>query len=117
MIFIIDDEIEVANTLSELLKTGLGLDSKIFTNLDDCIHEIDSGVIPRLIISDILMPTGSGLRLNTLISKRDLNIPLVFISGHADKIAQEDIILLRKPVNKERLFDVVNSILPDKLHP
>ena len=114
MIFIIDDEQEVAATISDLLQTGLSLESKIFSSLDECVKEIDQGEAPSMIISDILMPTGSGLRLNTLISQRHLNIPIVFVSGHADKIAQEDIILLRKPIQKDQLFQTIKSILPDK---
>lgn len=114
MVFIVDDEIDVASTLADLLKEGLSLNSKLFQSLDECMKELESSEQPQLIISDVMMPTGSGLRLISLIEKKHLNIPVIFISGHADKIAQEDIILLRKPVQKEQLFEAVRSILPDR---
>lgn len=117
MIYLIDDEIDVAQTLAELIETGLGLSVTTFSGLDQCIERLDyyeEQPEVKLIISDILMPTGSGLRLKDYIRRKNLNIPVLFISGHADKISDDDIILLRKPVQKELLFEQIRTSLADK---
>lgn len=117
MIYLIDDETDVASTLAELIETGLGYTVTTFSSLDQCIEKLESfkdQPEASLIICDILMPTGSGLRLKDYIQKRNLNIPIFFISGHADKISDDDIILLRKPVQKERLFEQIKISLADK---
>lgn len=111
--YIIDDEVEVAQTLVELLQEGLGIEAKIFTSLDSCLEALQT-LTPHIIISDIMMPTGSGLRLTQELKKRNLKVPVIFISGMADRLPPEEgHLILSKPIQKDRLFEVINNIIVD----
>lgn len=109
MIVVIDDDQSVRETVSEILSLELKMDVKSFEGIPDFLaaglEHID------LIISDIMMPTGSGLILE---EKLPAGTPLIYLSGHADQISGTDRLILRKPISNQQLFKAVREIIADK---
>lgn len=108
LVRIIDDEEEVRESLSFLLdcanwKTVAYSSVESFLSYDDFEK-------PGCILSDIRMPGLSGLQLQIELKKREIQLPLIFISGHGDiemaveAIQRGALNFLIKPVKKEKLF-------------
>jgi FixJ family two-component response regulator len=111
LVYIVDDQIDIAEALGEGLKFKENIDAKCFTNLDDCLVEVQKNK-PDLIVCDVHMPTGSGLRLSEELNKSHLNIPHIYFSGMVDKLPPlENAYLVRKPVKIDELIDKIKSIL------
>lgn len=69
-----------------------------------------------LIITDIHMPKGGGLKFleNLRASSELMNIPVIVMSGDADHLKSEQLLgatLLRKPFRRRELVELINSIL------
>ena len=78
---------------------------------DDCLIALDQNPTPNVIICDVHMPTGSGLRLTSELEKRNLNIPHIFLTGMIDKLPpQKNAHMLRKPAPMEVLIGKIKQI-------
>lgn len=108
LVRIIDDEEEVRESLSFLLdcanwKTVAYSSVESFLSYDDFEK-------PGCILSDIRMPGLSGLQLQIELKKREIQLPLIFISGHGDiemaveAIQRGALNFLIKPVKKRETF-------------
>lgn len=110
LVYIVDDQIDIAEALKEGLQYKENIDSKCFNNLDDCLVEIDIQK-PDIIICDVHMPTGSGLRLSDELEKQSLNIPHIYFSGMVDKLPPlKNAHIIRKPVNIDKLIEKIKEI-------
>ena len=108
-VLLIEDSVETANALSELLKNlGYGVDhvSDVKSAITYLTHKI-----PDVILCDLQLPSKSGEELFLETRKHNLwnEIPFVFITGSNDssikskaiKIGADD--LLRKPIDPSEL--------------
>jgi two-component system, LuxR family, response regulator FixJ len=112
-VFIIDDESDVRAALSMLIRS-IGLEAETFSNALEFLVSYQpqwSGCI----VADIRMPGMSGLELQEKLNAMGAEMPLIFISGHADvptavRAIQEGALdLLEKPFSDQRLLDKVQS--------
>jgi FixJ family two-component response regulator len=81
-VFIIDDESDVRAALSMLIRS-IGLEAETFSNALEFLVSYQpqwSGCI----VADIRMPGMSGLELQEKLNAMGAEMPLIFISGHAD---------------------------------
>ncbi len=111
LIGIIDDEVEMRDLLKTLISETFDVNTQTFENLDEFL---DNGELDQygLVLSDVHMPSGSGLRLSRELKELNKNIPVIYISGFVDLIPpKEDIVILRKPINNEELFKYIKSYL------
>ena len=77
---------------------------------------------PHLIILDIRMPTGAGLRVGGKLkeSKRMSRIPIIFVTGSPERSAEERArelgarYFIKKPYDPEELLDAVRRALETK---
>lgn len=110
-LYLVDDEIDIAEVLAEALELELEAQVKTFQSLDDCLIALDQNPTPNVIICDVHMPTGSGLRLTSELEKRNLNIPHIFLTGMIDKLPpQKNAHMLRKPAPMEVLIGKIKQI-------
>jgi two-component system phosphoglycerate transport system response regulator PgtA len=108
-ILIIDDEIDFADTLKEALEIESGFSVKIYSNLDDALVSIESNA-PSIILSDVFMATGSGLRLVHELEERNINLPVIYITGMIDKLPNtEGLTMLRKPIKTDVLIELIKK--------
>ena len=120
-ILIIDDNPDIRFLVSNILEER---NYKIRTaaNYDQAVLEINKR-LPDLAILDIKLdkPDKDGIDLLKLIIKKNKNIPVIMISGHASvKVAVEAIRrgayeFIEKPFSKEKILNYVNRGLESSL--
>lgn len=78
-VLIVDDEPALRAAVSRLLSRG-GYDSVAVESASQALEEIERQ-LPDLVVSDISMPGASGIDLLRAMRGRDLDLPLIFLTG------------------------------------
>ena len=113
-ILIIDDNADIKNIINDLL-IDAGFKTRLAANYDQALSEIDKK-LPHLAIIDVKLDKGDndGLELLSHIKKKDKNIPVIIITGHANiemavmALKAGAFEFIEKPFNQERLLNFVN---------
>ncbi|MGE0767022.1 MAG: response regulator transcription factor [Hyphomicrobiaceae bacterium] len=114
-VYIVDDQPAVCHALSEMLSV-LGYDVATYSSANEFLDSIET---PRTgcLIADVRMPGMDGLQLMHALGERNLHLPVILISGHADvpmavaaiKAGAQDFI--EKPVDDGQLVAAINRCL------
>ena len=115
MIFVFDDHAPVRDALGEMLSV-FGYAVKTYESADSFLQALDRQ-IPGCIVADVRMPGTDGIGLVRELARRNVALPVVLISGHADvpmavaaiKSGAEDFI--EKPVDDSQLVAAINRAL------
>jgi len=119
LVYIVDDDAAVRAGLKRLVES-IGLEAKVFAGAQDFLDEYD-GSLPGCLVLDIRMPEISGTKLQSMISERRINIPIIFITGHADVPTAVDLLkkgafdLLEKPFSEQVLLGRIQEALDKDL--
>jgi two-component system response regulator FixJ len=114
-IYLIDDQASVRHALGEMLSV-FGFSVTTFPSADGFLE--GAAVAPLgCIVADVKMPGTDGIELVRELARRDIALPVVLISGHADvpmavaaiKAGAEDFI--EKPVDDVQLVAAINRAL------
>jgi len=116
-ILLVDDEQDILDLLSYNFKKQ-GFDVHTATDGNEAINEV-STFRPDIIVSDILMPNTSGIKMCRILKADDRfkNIPIIFLSASTDEylaLSSLDagaIKFLSKPIQLPMLFDVVKRAM------
>jgi len=81
-VFIVDDDTAMLKSLSLLIKS-VGLKAETYLSAQHFLDSYDPARAGCLVL-DIRMPGMSGLELQDTLRKRDIKIPVIIITGHAD---------------------------------
>jgi two-component system, LuxR family, response regulator FixJ len=114
-IFVIDDHAAVRDALGEMLSV-FGYAVKTYESADRFLEALDREV-SGCIVADVRMPGTDGMQLVRELAGRNVALPVVLISGHADvpmavaaiKSGAEDFI--EKPVDDAQLVAAINRAL------
>jgi FixJ family two-component response regulator len=115
IVFIVDDDTGVCHAIQDLLES-VGLRSESFASAKEFLSsKRENG--PSCLILDVRLPGISGLDLQHELKRTRLNIPIVFISAHADipmtvramKLGAVE--FLTKPFRDQDLLDAVQRSL------
>ena len=111
-IVIIDDEVGIRETVSAIIVEFLGYKTMSFTGVDEFMDYFDTNKLkPTIIVSDVHMPTGSGLLINSELMKRDLQIPVIYISSMVDTIPKRDnVYFSKKPLITKEFVTLVENL-------
>ncbi|MFQ5509648.1 MAG: response regulator transcription factor [Leptospirillia bacterium] len=82
IIFVVDDDVAVRDSLSALLETK-GFRVMGFASADDFLAAYDPEWVGCLIL-DVRMPGMNGPDLQNELERRGCSLPIVFLSGHAN---------------------------------
>ena len=115
LVSVVDDDESVRESLPDLLKE-LGFAVRAFSSgeeflASDCIGQT------KCLILDIAMPGMSGPDLQQELARRRYEIPIVFITAHADKtvrprlIKQGAVDCLFKPFSETALLNALNAAI------
>ena len=114
-VFVVDDEPEVAVTLSAILRIN-GFTSECFTNPVDALA---SALVnpPDLLLSDVVMPELSGIDLGLQIKALCPGCKVLLFSGHADTVdfqmdanrLGDNFHILPKPLNPSDLLVAIRA--------
>ena len=79
-VFVVDDDEAIRDSLSMLLES-VGLPHQLYSTAMSFLDELNSQRHGCLVL-DIRMPGMSGLELQTELLRREVMLPVIFITGH-----------------------------------
>ena len=114
-IFVIDDQDSVRHALAEMLGV-FGFQVETYESADAFLRSLHPAR-PGCVVADVRMPGMDGIELVRELQRRNIALPIVLISGHADvpmavaaiKAGAEDFI--EKPVDDKHLLAAINRCL------
>ena len=112
-VLIIDDDPEFRDSVGRLLRS-VGLQTEQFSSVSDFLgaHLSDG---PTCLVLDVRMPGGSGLELQRDLAAANRQLPIIFITAHADipmtvqAMKGGAIEFLTKPFRDQELLDAVQA--------
>jgi two-component system, LuxR family, response regulator FixJ len=115
IVFIVDDDDAVRNSLRLLVKS-VGLSASVQVSAQDFLTHYDPSQ-PGCLVLDVRMPGMSGLDLQQQLNMRGAVIPVIFITGHGDipmaveAMQQGAFHFLQKPFRDQDLIDCIQRAL------
>jgi FixJ family two-component response regulator len=114
-VFVVDDDEAIRDSLSMLLDS-VGLPHQLYSNAMEFLDELGSQWAGCIVL-DIRMPGMSGLELQTELLRREILLPVIFITGHGDigmavkamRLGALDFIT--KPYHEQDLLDRIHEAL------
>jgi len=113
-ILIIDDNPDIRNILNDLIKDE-GYQTRVAANYNQALSEIDKK-LPDVAIIDVKLDKGDndGIELLNHIKKKNKDIPVIIISGHANiemavkSLKSGAFEFIQKPFDQTRLMNFIN---------
>src|SRR6516164_4850313 len=120
-VLLIDDDPEFRDSVAQLLRT-IGLQARQFSSVADFL-KVDPPEGPTCLVLDVRMPGRSGLELQRDLAAANSQLPIIFITAHADvpmtvqAMKGGAIEFLTKPFRPQDLLDAVEAGLArDRAH-
>ncbi|GGR53022.1 transcriptional regulator [Deinococcus seoulensis] len=113
-ILVVDDSVSVRKALERILAPQ-GYVVRMADSAENALLNLEP--LPDMILADILMPGMSGLELARILGDRQLNIPVMLMSGIVDDVTQRDASnagacgVLRKPFTPTELLPAIEPHL------
>jgi DNA-binding NtrC family response regulator len=113
LIYVVDDDASVREALSCLIRSA-GLRVETFASAQEFLAHPQADA-PSCLVLDVQLPGLSGLDLQQELAKADIQIPIVFLTGHGDiptsvrAIKAGALEFLTKPFNDEDLLDAIQQ--------
>lgn len=114
-VYLVDDDKEMRDYLAQLLEAA-ALRVQTFASAENFLNNYKPHQ-PGCLVSDIIMPEMSGLELQDILTERDIQLPVVFVSGHGDvtmtrtALKKGAVDFLEKPVSPTELIRSVRAAL------
>ena len=116
-ILIVDDNPDIRNILNDLIIEA-GHKTRLAANYNQALIEIDKK-LPEIAIIDVKLDKGDndGIELLLHIKKKNKDIPVIIISGHANiemavkSLKSGAFEFIQKPFDHERLMNFVNRAI------
>jgi len=112
-VLVIDDDPEFRDSVARLLRT-IGLHTRQFSSVPDFLKaEFPEG--PTCLVLDVRMPGRSGLELQRELAAANRQVPIIFITAHADvpmtvqAMKGGALEFLTKPFRDQDLLDAVEA--------
>jgi FixJ family two-component response regulator len=81
-VFVVDDDVSVREALESLIRS-VGLRVESFASAEEFLDRCHGDELGCLVL-DISLPNLSGIDLQKRMAKIDLDLPIIFITGHGD---------------------------------
>jgi FixJ family two-component response regulator len=114
-VFVVDDDRPLREALRGLLRS-VGLRAEVFASAADFL-KLKLPDTPACLVLDVRLPGVSGLDFQAELTKADIRIPIIFITGHGDipmtvrAIRAGAVEFLTKPFRDQDLIDAVQTAL------
>ncbi len=82
IVFVVDDDPVVCASMKRLIRT-LGLEVQTFSSAQEFLRAKRPNA-PGCLVLDVRLPDLSGLDLQEELAKTNVDLPIVFVTGHAD---------------------------------
>jgi FixJ family two-component response regulator len=112
-VLVVDDDPEFRDSVARLLRS-VGLQIREFSSVSD-FFKADPPDGPSCLVLDVRMPGGSGLELQRDLVATNRQVPIIFITAHADvpmtvqAMKGGAIEFLTKPFRDQELLDAVGA--------
>src|ERR1700716_4140859 len=119
IVFVIDDDASLRNALTNLFRS-VGLRAEVFGSAPELLQSKLPDV-PSCLVLDVRLPGLSGLDFQAELSKANIHIPIIFMTGHGDSpmtvraLKGGAVDFLTKPFRDQDMLDaVVTAIERDR---
>jgi FixJ family two-component response regulator len=115
IVFVVDDDPSIREALDSLLRS-VGLGVKTFASARDFLASKRPDV-PSCLVLDVQLPGLNGLDLQRELAKAEVQIPIIFITGHGDipmsvrAIKAGAAQFLTKPFRAQELLDAIQQCI------
>ena len=115
IVFVVDDESAVAVSIKRLLHS-VGLEARHFTSANEFLRAKRPDA-PGCIVLDVRLPDLSGLDLQQELAKTNVDLPVIFVTGHADirmtvrAMKAGAVEFLTKPFREQELLEAVQRAI------
>src|SRR6476469_3067741 len=115
IVFVVDDDPSMRKALSNLFRS-VGLRAEVFGSARELL-ESELPEVASCLVLDVRLPGPSGLDFQAELARANIDIPIIFITGHGDipmtvramKAGAVDV--LTKPVREQDLLDAIRVAL------
>ncbi len=113
-IYIVDDDDAVRDSLRFLLETN-GYQVQTFASGEEFLEKYDPKIV-SILITDVRMPSMSGLQLQEELNARKATVPIVFITGHGSvpmvvsTMKKGAVDFIEKPFNLSDIQEVISRL-------
>lgn len=113
MVFIVDDDEAVRDSLTSLLES-VGLQVRAFGSTAQFLQG-KLPEVPSCLVLDVRLPGSSGLDFQAEMARANIQIPVIFITGHGDipmsvrAMKAGALEFLTKPLREQDLLDAVQA--------
>jgi FixJ family two-component response regulator len=115
LVYVVDDDAPLRDSIADLLHS-VGLRVEAFASAQEFLHSKRPDV-PSCLVLDVRLKGLSGLDLQKRLVEGDVDIPIIFITGHGDipmavqAMKAGAVEFLRKPFRDQDLLDAVQQAL------
>lgn len=113
IVVIVDDDDLVRDAVADLLRS-IGLQTRVFASVSEFLQwKLPDS--PTCLVLDVRLPGPSGLDLQSELTRANIHVPIVFMSGHGDipmsvrAMKGGAVDFLVKPFRDQDLLDAVQS--------
>lgn len=116
LVYVVDDDDSVRNSLKMLLESA-DYNAICFSSGNEFLKTDLSSEGPQCLVLDVRMPGFSGMELQQELKRREIDLPIIFVSGHGDipmsveAIRQGALTFLPKPFDDEELIESIREAL------
>src|ERR1700733_6542783 len=114
-VYVVDDDVSVREALSSLIRSA-GLSVRTFASASESLGGLEKER-PGCLVLDIQLPDINGFELQQRLAMDDIQIPIIFLTGHGDipmsvkAIKAGAVEFLTKPLREQDLLDAVRVAL------
>jgi FixJ family two-component response regulator len=115
IVFVVDDESAVGVSIKRLLHS-VGLEARHFTSASEFLRAKRPDA-PGCLVLDVRLPDLSGLDLQQELAKANVDLPVIFVTGHADipmtvrAMKAGAVEFLTKPFREQELLEAVQRAI------
>ena len=115
VVYVVDDDAAVRRALDSLIRS-VGFSVKTFPSGEEFLNSKRTST-PGCLVLDVRMPDLSGLDLQRDLVEADIQLPVIFVTGHADipmsvhAMKAGAVEFLTKPVRDQDLLDAIQQAI------
>jgi DNA-binding NtrC family response regulator len=112
-IYLVDDDVSVRESVGSLIRSA-GFRAETFASAQECLAGLQAEQ-PSCLVLDVQLPGLSGLDLQQQLAKADVQLPIIFLTGHGDipmsvrAIKAGALEFLTKPCDGEDLLNAIRQ--------
>jgi DNA-binding NtrC family response regulator len=114
-IYVVDDDVSVREAVGSLIRSA-GLRVRTFASAQEMLASLRME-LPSCLVLDIQLPDINGFELQQELATKDIQIPIIFLTGHGDipmsvrAIKAGALEFLTKPFDDEYLLEAIRSAI------